>query len=51
MKEVKDISNAKLDEVKKDVNDCTEEKKQVVLDDMFASLLNSWVKATSGSDD
>lgn len=51
MKEVKDISNAKLDEVEKDVNDVTEEEKQAMLDDVFARLLNSWVKATSGSDD
>lgn len=51
MKEVKDISKVKQDEAEKDVNDYKEEEKQVVLDDMFASLLNSWVKATSGSDD
>lgn len=51
MKEVKDTSNAKLDEAEKDVNDNTEKEKQVVLDDVFARLLNSWVKATSGSDD
>lgn len=51
MKEVKDISNAKLDEVEKDVNDVTEEENQVMLDDVFARLLNSWVKATSGSDE
>lgn len=51
MKEVKDISSVKQDEVEKDVNDVTEEEKQVMLDDVFARLLNSWVKATSGSDD
>lgn len=51
MKEVKDISSAKLDETEKDVSDYTEEEKKVVLDDMFASLLKSWVKATSGSND
>lgn len=51
MKEAKDTSNAKLDEVEKDVDDVAEEEKQVMLDDVFARLLNSWVKATSGSDD
>lgn len=51
MKEVKDSLSTKQDEAEKDVKDCTKEEKQVVLDDMFASLLNSWVKATSGSDD
>lgn len=51
MKEVKNISSAKLDEVEKNVNDNTEEEKKVVLDDMFASLLNSWVKATGGNND
>lgn len=51
MKEVEDILNAVVDEVEKNVSDCTKEEKQVGLDDMFASLLNSWVKATSGSND
>lgn len=46
MKEAKDISKAKQDEAEKDVTDYKEEEKQVVLDDMFASLLNSWVRAT-----
>ena len=51
MKEVEDILNAIVDEAEKNVSDCTNGEKQVVLDDMFASLLNSWVKATSGRDD
>ena len=51
MKEVKDISKVKQDEAEKDVSDYKEEEKQVVLDDMFAKLLDSWVRATSGSND
>lgn len=51
MKEVKDSLSTKQDEAEKNVSDCTKEEKQVGLDDMFASLLNSWVRATSGSDD
>lgn len=51
MKEVKDISNAKLDEAKKDVNDYNEEEKKVVLDKLFAGILNSWLRATGGNND
>ena len=46
MKEVKDISNAKVDEAEKDVSDYKEEEKQVVLDKLFADILNSWKRAT-----
>ena len=46
MKEVKDVSKAKQDEAKKDVSDYKEEEKQVVLDKLFADILNSWKRAT-----
>lgn len=51
MKEVKDISNAKQDEAKKNVSDYKGEEKQVVLDKLFAGILNSWLKATGGKND
>ena len=52
MEEVKDILNAKQDEAKKDASDYKEEEeKQVVLDKMFAGILNSWLKATGGKND
>ena len=51
MKEVKDISNAKLDEAEKNVSDYKEEEKKVVLDKLFAGILNSWLKATGSKND
>lgn len=51
MKEVKNISNAKQDEAEKDASDYKEEEKKVVLDKLFAGILNSWLKATSGNND
>lgn len=51
MEEVKDILNAKQDEAEKDVKDYKEGEKQVVLDKMFAGILNSWLKATGGKND
>lgn len=46
MKEVKDSLSAKQDEAEKNVSDYKEEEKQVVLDKLFADILNSWVRAT-----
>lgn len=46
MKEVKDISNVKLGEAEKVMSEYTEEEKQVVLDKLFAGILNSWKRAT-----
>ena len=49
MKEVKDSLSAKQDEAEKDVSDYTKEEKQVVLDELFADILNSWKRATECS--
>lgn len=49
MKEVKDISNVKLSEAEKVMSEYTEEEKQVVLDKLFADILNSWERATESS--
>lgn len=46
MKEVKDSLSTKQDEAEKDVSDYKEEEKQVVLDELFADILNSWKRAT-----
>lgn len=48
MKEVKDISNVKLGEAEKVMSEYTEEEKQVVLDKLFANILNSWKKSFDG---
>ena len=48
MKEVKDISSVKLGEAEKVMSEYTEEEKQVVLDKLFADILNSWKRATEG---
>lgn len=51
MKEVKDISSVKLGEAEKVMSEYTEEEKQVVLDKLFADILNSWKRATEGCKD
>lgn len=51
MKEVKDISSVKLGEAEKVMSEYTEEEKQVVLDKLFAGILNSWKRATEGGKD
>lgn len=43
---IKDISNEKLSNADKVMSAFDEDEKQVVLDKLFASLLNSWKKAT-----
>lgn len=48
MKEAKDISSVKLSEAEKVMSEYTEEEKQVVLDKLFANILNSWKRATEG---
>lgn len=45
---IKDISNEKLSNADKIMSAFDEDEKQVVLDKLFASLLNSWKKATEG---
>ena len=51
MKEVKDISSVKLSEAEEVMSEFTEDEKQVVLDKLFATLLNSWKRATEGGKD
>ena len=45
---IKDISNEKLSNADKIMSAFDEDEKQVILDKLFASLLNSWKKATEG---
>ena len=51
MKEVKDISSVKLCEAEKAMSEYTEEEKQVVLNKLFAGILNSWARATGGKNE
>ena len=49
--EIKDISNEKLSNAEKVMSAFNEDEKQVVLDKLFATLLNSWKRATEGGKD
>lgn len=46
--EIKDISNEKLSNAEKVMSAFNENEKQVILDKLFATLLNSWKKSFEG---